>query len=140
MSDQRTDWQKRCLELGFTYVRESDDHYVLADVPEMARLLGELLGVEVRDRENDTYGETVSELQEQIDAANRAFHQAYEAEKRLKFVLEQQITISHMNGTRDPEGVYRCQWPDCAQDEWYKTPVQAIDEAMRRDEKWSDMP
>lgn len=78
---ERTDWQAECLKKGFEYMRESDDHYVLADVPEMAELLGQLLGVEVRDKENDSYGETVSSLSEQIDAANNAFHRAYEAEK-----------------------------------------------------------
>lgn len=77
----RADWQAECLKRGFEYVRESDDHYVLADVPEMAALLGQLIGVEVRDRGNDSYGETVSSLNEQIDAANNAFHRAYEAEK-----------------------------------------------------------
>lgn len=87
----RTDWQAECLKLGFEYVRAPDDHYVLADVPEMARLLAQLLGVEVRDKENDSYGETVSELQEQVEAGNNAFHRAYEAEAecdRLKEEVE----------------------------------------------------
>lgn len=75
------DWQAKCLKKGFEYVRESDDHYVLADAPEMADLLAELLGLEVRSKENDSYGETVSSLKDQVDAANDAFHRAYEAEK-----------------------------------------------------------
>ena len=79
-----TDWQAECLKKGFEYVRESDDHYVLADVPEMALLLGDLLGVEVRDKENHSYGETVSSLNEQIESANNAFHRAYEAEKECE--------------------------------------------------------
>lgn len=77
---ERTDWQAACLKRGFTYCREPDDHYVLADVPEMAALLGEVLGVEVRDRENDSYGETVSDLKDQVDAGIDAFHRAYQAE------------------------------------------------------------
>lgn len=87
----RTDWQAECLKLGFEYVRAPDDHYVLADVPEMARLLAQLLGVEVRDKENDSYGETISELHEQVEAGNNAFHRAYEAETecdRLKEEVE----------------------------------------------------
>lgn len=81
LKSQRVDWQAQCLKRGFDYVRESDDHYVLADIPEMAALLGELLGVEVRSKENNSYGETVSELREQLESANAAFHRAYELEK-----------------------------------------------------------
>ena len=77
----RTDWQAECLKRGFEYVRESDDHYVLADIPEMAELLGMLLGVEVRSKDNDSYGETVSILQDMADANSDAFHRAYELEK-----------------------------------------------------------
>lgn len=87
----RTDWQAECLKLGFEYVRAPDDHYVLADVPEMARLLAQLLGVEVRDKENDSHGETISELHEQVEAGNNAFHRAYAAEAecdRLKEEVE----------------------------------------------------
>lgn len=74
-------WQARCLERGFEYVREPDDHYVLADVPEMAGLLAELLGVEVRSKENESYGQTVRELRDELDAAIDAHMRAYEAEK-----------------------------------------------------------
>lgn len=81
LNRERTDWQAECLKRGFEYVRESDDHYVLADVPEMAGLLGALLGVEVRDRENHSYGETVSDLTSEVEAGIEAFHRAYEAEK-----------------------------------------------------------
>ena len=77
----RTDWQAECLKRGFEYVRESDDHYVLADTQEMAELLGLLLGVEVRSKDNDSYGETVSMLQDMADANSDAFHRAYELEK-----------------------------------------------------------
>jgi len=81
LKSHRTDWQAKCLKRGFEYVRESDDHYVLADTPEMAVLLGELLGVEVRSKDNDGYGETVSELREQLESASASFHRAYELEK-----------------------------------------------------------
>ena len=80
----KIDWQAECLKKGFEYVRESDDHYVLADLPEMAALLGQLLGVEVRDKDNHSYGETVSELNEQIEAANNAFHRTYKLEKEVE--------------------------------------------------------
>ncbi|PHN65671.1 hypothetical protein AO286_21735 [Pseudomonas syringae] len=86
----KTDWQAECLKRGFEYVREPDDHYVLADAPEMADLLGLLLGVEVRNRENYSYGDTVSNLTNQVDAGIDAFHRAYEAEKerdQLKALL-----------------------------------------------------
>lgn len=77
----RTDWQAECLKRGFEYVRESDDHYVLADTPEMAELLGLLLGVDVRSKDSDGYGETVSMLQDMVDANSDAFHRDYELEK-----------------------------------------------------------
>lgn len=89
----RKDWQAECLKKGFEYVRESDDHYVLADVPEMAALLADLLGVEVRDKENHSYGETVSSLNEQIDSANNAFHRAYEAEKEVEALRKALIDV-----------------------------------------------
>lgn len=82
----RTDWQAECLKRGFEYVRESDDHYVLADIPEMAELLGLLLGVEVRSKDNDGYGETVSMLQDMADANSDAFHRAYELEKENEYL------------------------------------------------------
>lgn len=70
----RTDWQAECLKRGFKYVREPDDHYVLADVPEMADLLGALLGVEVRSKENDSYEEANSQLSEQIEGLVNTIH------------------------------------------------------------------
>lgn len=70
----RTDWQAECLKRGFKYVREPDDHYVLADVPEMADLLGALLGVEVRNKENDSYEEANSRLNEQIEGLTNTVH------------------------------------------------------------------
>lgn len=69
-----TDWQAECLKRGFEYVRESDDHYVLADVPEMADLLGSMLGVEVRSKENDAYEEANSQLNEQIEGLINTIH------------------------------------------------------------------
>lgn len=89
----RTDWQAECLKRGFEYVREPDDHYVLADLPEMADLLGVLLGVEVRSKENDSYGETVSALQDAADANSDAFHRAYEAEKECKELRKALVNV-----------------------------------------------
>lgn len=85
----RTDWQSECLKRGFEYVRESDDHYVLADVPEMADLLGDLLGVEVRSKENDAYEEASSQLNEQIEGLINTIHAQEELRKdaeRYRFV------------------------------------------------------
>lgn len=116
LSETRTDWQARCLKRGFEYVRESDDHYVLADLPEMAALLGELLGVEVRSKENDDYGQTVSDLNDQVDAGINAFHRAYEAEKErdllkaeneamaAKLVELEKERAEQWRGRRDAEG------------------------------------
>jgi hypothetical protein len=90
----RTDWQSECLKKGFEYVRESDAHYVLADAPEMAALLGQLLGVEVRSKDNDDYGETVSSLSEQMEACNSVYGRAYDLEKEnesLKAQLDKAI-------------------------------------------------
>lgn len=63
----KKDWQSECLKKGFEYVRESDDHYVIADPAEMVGLLRDLLGVDVRTKDGDDYGIAVSELQEQLD-------------------------------------------------------------------------
>lgn len=81
---ERTDWQAECLKKGFEYIREPDAHYVLADVPEMAELLGQLLGVEVRSKDNDDYGETVSSLNEQLEACNSVYGRAYDLEKEVE--------------------------------------------------------
>lgn len=77
----RTDWQEECLKRGFEYVRESDDHYVLADLPEMADLLGLLLGVEVRTKDNDAYEEANSRLNEQVEGLINTVHKQEELRK-----------------------------------------------------------
>jgi len=48
---------------------------------------------------------------------------------RLQFVIDEEITISKMNGTGRPM-VYQCQWHDCRQTEWYSSLAEAIDTAM----------
>ena len=48
---------------------------------------------------------------------------------RLQFVIDEEITISKMNGTVTPM-VYQCQWHDCRQTEWYSSLAEAIDTAM----------
>lgn len=50
---------------------------------------------------------------------------------RLQFVIDEEITISKMNGTGFPM-VYQCQWHDCRQIDWYSSPVEAIDTAISR--------
>lgn len=102
----RTDWQSECLKRGFEYVREPDDHYVLADLPEMADLLGVLLGVEVRSKDNDSYGETVSALKDAVDSNSDAFHRAYEAEKECKSLRKALVDVR--------ESVQREYWDEYA--------------------------
>jgi len=77
---KEVNWQAECLKKGFEYVREPDDHYVIADPSEMVALLRDLLGVDVRTKECDSYGVAVSELQEQIDGLVNTLH-AQQAER-----------------------------------------------------------
>ncbi|MDL2186738.1 hypothetical protein P5706_21340 [Pseudomonas sp. ChxA] len=93
----QTDWQAECLKRGFEYVRESDDHYVLADVPEMADLLGSMLGVEVRSKENDAYEEANSQLNERIEGLINTIHSQESMRKdaeRWRFVRNPTATGS----------------------------------------------
>lgn len=58
----------------------------------------------------------------------------YTDSQRLHFLIDEQITIAAMNGTGSPM-VYQCQWPDgFKQIYWYKSPIEAIDEAMENAE------
>lgn len=70
----KKDWQYECLKKGFEYVREPDDHYVVADPSEMVSLLRDLLGVDVRTKEGDDYGVSVSELQDRIKGLIDTIH------------------------------------------------------------------
>lgn len=92
---KEVNWQEECLKKGFEYVREPDDHYVIADPSEMVALLRDLLGVDVRTKDGDSYGVAVCELQEQVDGlistlhAQQAEREALLAERdRLKEALE----------------------------------------------------
>jgi len=53
----RKNWQDECLKRGFEYVRESDDHYVTATPEQMADLLREVLGIDVRRPQGCDYTE-----------------------------------------------------------------------------------
>jgi len=77
---KEVNWQQECLKKGFEYVREPDDHYVIASPAEMVALLRDLLGVDVRTKEADSYGVAVCELQEQIDGLVNMLH-AQQAER-----------------------------------------------------------
>lgn len=77
---KEVNWQQECLKKGFEYVREPDDHYVVASPAEMVALLRDLLGVDVRTKEGDSYGVAVCELQEQIDGLVSTIH-AQQAER-----------------------------------------------------------
>lgn len=128
LKSHRTDWQAKCLKRGFQYVRESDDHYVLADLPEMAELLGELLGVEVRGKDGDSYGEALSVVQEQLDAANNAFLQAYEAKKECDALRKDAERYRWLKVERRPAADLDAAFNT------YGVPVdEAIDAAMARE-------
>ena len=71
---KEVNWQQECLKKGFEYVREPDDHYVVASPAEMVALLRDLLGVDVRTKDCDSYGVAVCELQEQIDGLVNTIH------------------------------------------------------------------
>ncbi|WP_417585395.1 hypothetical protein [Pelagibacterium sp.] len=77
---KEVNWQEECLKKGFEYVREPDDHYVIADPSEMVALLRDLLGVDVRTKDGDSYGVAVCELQEQVDGLISTLH-AQQAER-----------------------------------------------------------
>lgn len=71
---KEVNWQQECLKKGFEYVREPDDHYVVASPAEMVALLRVLLGVDVRTKDCDSYGVAVCELQEQVDGLVNTIH------------------------------------------------------------------
>lgn len=77
---KEVNWQQECLKKGFEYVREPDDHYVVASPAEMVALLRDLLGVDVRTKDCDSYGVAVCELQEQVDELVNSIH-AQQAER-----------------------------------------------------------
>lgn len=74
LRQEKTDWQKECLKKGFEYVRESDDHYVVADPAEMVSLLRDLLGIDVRQKNGIDYGVSVAQLEEQIEGLVNIIH------------------------------------------------------------------
>ena len=45
--NDRKEWQKRCVDIGFKYWRSPDSHGVTCSEEQAAQLLAELLGVEV---------------------------------------------------------------------------------------------
>ena len=97
---KEVNWQQECLKKGFEYVREPDDHYVVASPAEMVALLRDLLGVDVRTKDCDSYGVAVCELQEQIDGLVNTIH-AQQAERdallaerdAMKKVLDRQVPL-----------------------------------------------
>lgn len=134
----REDWQRACIKKGFVYIREPDDHYVIADVPEMALLLGELLGVEVRTKDSDSYGETVSELQEQVESGLHAYQRAYELEKENEALRKDadrfRWTNIEGNWVARMFGKWRAhigEYGDGLPTDWYPSREEAIDAAIR---------
>lgn len=52
------DWPKRAMEVGLRYVSESDDHYVTATPEQMANLLREVVGIDIRRSNGCGYNES----------------------------------------------------------------------------------
>lgn len=52
------DWPKRAMEVGLQYVREPDDHYVTATPEQMANLLREVVGIDIRRSNGCGYNES----------------------------------------------------------------------------------
>lgn len=123
----RTDWQAECLKRGFEYVRESDDHYVLADVPEMADLLGSMLGVEVRSKENDGYEEANSQLSEQIEGLINTIH----SQESMRKDAERWRFVRNPTATGSPFAV----WSERTNLFLGKFADEAIDAAMSQGEQ-----
>lgn len=92
-------WQEKCLKHGFKYVREPDDHYVVADPAEMVSLLRDLLGVDVRQKDSSDYGQSVAELQEQIEGLVNTIHELeqYRKDALYKKAVEK-ITVDDAGG------------------------------------------
>lgn len=78
----------------------------------------------------------ILELATELNKARDEVEVLRKDSERLRFVLDEEITISQMNGTGRPM-VYRCQWHDCAQVDWFPSAIEAIDAAMSK-EKASD--
>lgn len=93
---KEVNWQEECLKKGFEYVREPDDHYVIADPSEMVALLRDLLGVDVRTKDGDSYGVAVCELQEQVDGLVGTLH-AQQAERDA--LLAERDALRNENGS-----------------------------------------
>lgn len=82
-------WQAECLKKGFEYVRDSDDHYVVASPAEMVALLRDILGVEIRQKDSGDYGVSVAELESQVDGLFNTIHSLEgmrEDAKRYRFL------------------------------------------------------
>lgn len=75
------DWAKEALAKGFEYVRESDDHYVVASPEDMVNLLRDVIGIDIRMKDGGSYGESVSELKEQVDGLVNTIHTLEEFRK-----------------------------------------------------------
>lgn len=99
---KEVNWQQECLKKGFEYVREPDDHYVVASPAEMVALLRDLLGVDVRTKEGDSYGVAVCELQEQIDGLVNTLH-AQQAERDALLAERDALIASSAKWKRDSE-------------------------------------
>jgi len=69
---------------GFEYVRESDDHYLIAAPSEMVALLRDLLGLDVRNKDYRDYGQSINDLKEQIDGLTGSLHALYAERDALK--------------------------------------------------------
>ncbi|MEW6316263.1 MAG: hypothetical protein AB1670_07710 [Pseudomonadota bacterium] len=124
---KEVNWQQECLKKGFEYVRESDDHYVVASPAEMVALLRDLLGVDVRTKDCDSYGVAACELQEQIDGLVNTIH-AQQAE-RDALLAERDALV------KDAE---RYRWLRMA--DWWDSPLCAVRNPAKQVKLGSDCP
>ena len=102
----RKDWPAECLTKGFEYVREPDDHYVTADPSEMVSLLRDILGIDVRQKDGRFYGESVKELQDQIDGVIGVLHRQEEQIKSLRKDAERWRFVRNPIGSGSPFAIW----------------------------------
>lgn len=71
------DWPKRAMEVGLQYVRESDDHYVTATPEQMANLLREVVGIDIRRSNGCGYNESTQPQPIYDEAKERELFEAH---------------------------------------------------------------
>lgn len=102
----RKDWTKASVEqYGFEYVRESDDHYVVASPSEMVALLRDLVGLDVRQKDSSSYGESVRELKQQLDSVTDWAHSLRKDAERYRWLTYDNLSSVALDSVFDHFGV-----------------------------------